>query len=76
MAVKIALRLAGIDLRDATEYERIPEELAELSFQANGDISVAVLYAETSAPTAAAEAADWARLIGKLIPGAQVVGGS
>lgn len=74
MAVKIALRLAGLDLRDVAAYERIPEELAELSFQANGDVSVAVLYAASPPVAAAAEAADWARLISKLIPGAQVIG--
>jgi hypothetical protein len=70
-SVKIAMRLRGLDLRDVEAYERIPAELAELSFQANGAVSIAVLYTDSPAPTA--EAADWARRIRTLMPGVEVV---
>jgi hypothetical protein len=71
MSVKIALRLQGVDLRDIEVYERIPAALTELSFEANGAVSVAVLYSDS--PTPATEAAHWARLIGRLMPGVRVV---
>jgi hypothetical protein len=70
MTVKIALRLNGLDLRAATEYERIPSDLEELSFEANGGVSVAIVYSEESSPTH--EAADWAARIVKLVPGVGV----
>ena len=71
MAVKIPLRLAGIDLRQVDAYERIPAKLAELSFEARGGVNVAVLY--TDAPSPAAEAVSWACLIAQCIPGVEVV---
>jgi hypothetical protein len=71
VSVKIALRLQGLDLREIEAYERIPAELTELSFRANGAVSVAVLY--TDSPTPVADAADWARLIGTLMPDVRVV---
>ena len=70
VTVKIALRLAGLDLRDTQAYERIPDDLAELSFEANGGVSLAVVY--TDGPSPVAEAADWARHIVKLVPGTSV----
>lgn len=72
MTWKIQLRLVGIDLRDVNAYERIPVELAELSFEANGAVSVAVVYSESVHPSR--EAADWARAIGRYVPGVHVVG--
>lgn len=72
MAVKVAMRLAGLDLRETEAYLRIPEELSELGFQAKGPISYAVMYSDARNP--AYEAADWARLIAKLMPGVRVVG--
>ena len=71
MTVKVALRLDGLDLRDIEAYGRIPEELAEMSFQANGSVSLAVVYSDSSTPVS--DAADCARLIDKLIPGVSVV---
>jgi hypothetical protein len=72
VAVKIALRLSGLDLRAVESMLRIPDELAELGFQARGPISYAVLYAECDSP--AHEAADWAREISKQMPGVRVAG--
>lgn len=71
MVVKIPLRLAGIDLRQIDEYERIPADLAEMSFEAHGGVSLAVLYIDTPSPTA--EVAGWARLIARHMPGVHVV---
>ncbi|HJQ02729.1 MAG TPA: hypothetical protein VJ851_14100 [Jatrophihabitans sp.] len=70
MTVKIVLRLEGLDLRDALAFERVPEDLEELSFEANGGLSMAVIY--TDAPLPGHEAVDWARHIMKLIPGVHV----
>ena len=72
MPVKIALRLEGIDLREADWYLRIPDELAEVGFQAKGPISYAVVYGDGAG--AAQEAADWAKRVMKLMPGVRVVG--
>lgn len=71
MTVKVALRLDGLDLRDIESYARIPAELAEVFFQANGGVSLAVVYSDSATPVE--DAADCARLIGTLIPGAAVV---
>jgi hypothetical protein len=70
MTVKIPLRLRGIDLRDADAFDRIDPDLADLSWEANGGVSLAVLYSEDPFPVE--EAADWARRIMKLIPGVNV----
>lgn len=70
VTVKVALRLEGLDLRHLEAYERIPEDLAELSFQSHGGVSLAVVY--TDEPSPAHEAAEWARRIFKLIPGVYV----
>jgi hypothetical protein len=70
MTVKIALRLSGLDLRETEALERIPEDLAELSFESIGGVSLAVVYSD--APSPATEAADWARRIAKLMPGVSV----
>lgn len=72
MTVKIPLRLRGIDLRDVEAYDRIDPELAELSWEANGGVSLAVVYSDESVPAAAQTAADWAKLIAKLVPGVTV----
>ena len=72
MTVKIALRLRGLDLREVEAYERIPPDLAELSFQASGAVSLAVIY--TDSPSPVRDAVEWARMIGRLIPGVCVVG--
>jgi hypothetical protein len=73
MAVKIPLRLRGIDLRDVEAYDRIDPELDELSWEANGGVSLAVLYSDDPPAVATGDAADWARRIAKLIPGVCVV---
>jgi hypothetical protein len=70
MTVKIPLRLAGVDLRDTAAYECVPDGLAELSFEAVGGVSLAVVYASESDPVA--EAATWAHLIAELMPGVTV----
>jgi hypothetical protein len=68
MAVKIPLRLQGIDLRDAEAYDRIDPELAGLFWMSNGAVSLAVVFSD-EVSSAASEAADWARRITKLMPG-------
>lgn len=65
MTVKIPLRLQGIDLRDAEAYERIPPELGELFWMANGAMSLAVVLSDDREAVAATEAADFARHIAK-----------
>lgn len=72
MTVKIALRLCGLDLREVEAYERIPPDLEELSYQASGAVSLAVVYSDSPSPVR--EAVEWARMIGRLIPGVRVVG--
>lgn len=72
MTVKIPLRLEGLDLRDADAYDRIDPDLAELSWEANGGVSLAVFYSDDPPTIAAGEAADWARRIAKLMPGVRV----
>lgn len=69
MTVKIPLRLQGIDLRDTEAYDRIPPELEELFWMANGALSLAVVLSDSSEVVAAADAADWARRIAKHMPG-------
>jgi hypothetical protein len=69
MTVKIPLRLQGIDLRDVEAYDRIDPDLAELSWEATGGVSLAVFYSDDPPTVAAEEAADWARRIAKLMPG-------
>jgi hypothetical protein len=71
MTVKIPLRLRGLDLRDVDAYARIGPDLADLSWEANGGVSLAVVYSDDRLPIAAA--ADWARRIVKLMPGVEVV---
>jgi hypothetical protein len=72
MTVKIPLRLRGLDLRNVDAYDRIDPALAELSWEANGGVSLAVLYSEEHSPAAGHEAADWAMRIAKLMPGVSV----
>lgn len=72
MTVKIPLRLRGLDLRDADAYDRIDPDLAELSWEANGGVSLAVFYSDDPPAIAAGEAADRARRIAKLMPGVRV----
>ena len=69
MTVKIPLRLQGIDLRDTEAYDRIPPELEELFWMANGAVSLAVVLSDSREVVAAADAADWARRIAKHMPG-------
>lgn len=69
MTVKIPLRLQGIDLRDVEAYDRTDPDLAELSWEANGGVSLAVFYSDDPPVVAVGEAADWARRIAKLMPG-------
>jgi hypothetical protein len=71
MTVKIPLRLRGLDLRDVDAYARIGPDLADLSWEANGGVSLAVVYSDDRLPIAAA--ADWARRVVKLMPGVEVV---
>lgn len=73
MTVKIPLRLRGLDLRDAGSYDRIDPDLVELSWEANGGVSLAVLYSDDPSVVAAGDAADWARRIAKLMPDVCVV---
>jgi hypothetical protein len=70
MAVKIPLRLRGLDLRDVGAYARIPPDLADLSWEASGGLSLAVVYSDAPNPVAAA--ADSARRIVKLMPGVEI----
>lgn len=70
MTVKIPLRLRGLDLRDADAYARVDPELAELSWDANGGVSLAVVYSDDQSPVDAS--AEWARRIAKLMPGVDV----
>jgi hypothetical protein len=72
MTVKIPLRLQGLDLRDVEAYDRIDPDLAELSWEANGGVSLAVFYSDDPASVAAEDAADWAKRIAKLMPGVRV----
>jgi transposase-like protein len=65
MTVKIPLRLQGIDLRDAEAYERIPPELEELFWMANGAMSLAVVLSDDREAVAVTEAAGFARHIAK-----------
>ncbi len=69
MTVKIPLRLRGLDLRDVEAYDRIDPSLAELSWEANGGVSLAIFYSDDPSAIAVGEAADWARRIAKLMPG-------
>jgi hypothetical protein len=69
MTVKIPLRLQGIDLRATEAYDRIPTELEELFWMANGGVSLAIVYSAEQESVAAADAADWARRIAKHMPG-------
>lgn len=70
MTVKIPLRLRGLDLRGADAYARIDAELAELSWDANGGVSLAVVYSDGQHPVDVS--ADWARRIAKLMPDVDV----
>jgi hypothetical protein len=72
MTIKIPLRLRGIDLREVEAYSRIPPELIELSWEANGGLSLAVAYSEESPTTAAQAAVGWAKRIADLMPGVTV----
>lgn len=69
MTVKIPLRLRGIDLRDIEAYDRIDDELAELSWEANGGVSLAIFYSDDPSAIAMTAAANWARRIAKLLQG-------
>jgi len=69
MTVKIPLRLQGLDLRDVGAYDRIDPALAELSWEANGGVSLAIVYSDDPSAIAVGEATDWARRIAKLMPG-------
>lgn len=70
MTVRIPLRLRGLDLRDIDAYSRIDPDLADLSWEANGGVSLAVVYSDDQFPVA--DAAEWARRIAKLMPGVDV----
>jgi hypothetical protein len=72
VTVKIPLRLSGVDLRHVEEYLRIPDEVAELGYEARGPISLAVVLSDE--PNPAHEAAEWARRINKLFTGGTVTG--
>jgi hypothetical protein len=74
MTIKISLRLSGLDLRDDTAYKRIPPQLQELGWEASGDVTVAIVYTDETAPPAVRTAARWAELIKKLMPGVTVTG--
>jgi hypothetical protein len=73
MTVKIPLRLRGLDLRDVGAYDLIDPDLAELSWEANGGVSLATFYSDDQPDVAAADAADWARRIAKSMPDVSVV---
>jgi hypothetical protein len=72
MTVKIPLRLRGIDLRDVEAYNRIVPELVELAWEANGGVSLAILYSDDPAHAMTASAADWAKRVQRLMPGVSV----
>ena len=50
MTVKITLLLRGLDFRDDAAYDQIPDGLAELSFEAHGGASLAVIYTDGYPP--------------------------
>jgi hypothetical protein len=72
MTLKIPLRLRGLDLREAEAYERIHPDLAELFWEANGGLSLAVLYSDDPVSSVLDAAVDQSRLIAKLMPGVEV----
>lgn len=72
MTVKIPLRLRGLDLSEVEAYERIHPDLTELFWEANGGVSLAVLYSDDPLPSALDAAVDWSRRIAKLMPGVDV----
>lgn len=69
MTFKIPLQLSGIDLRDEGMLEAV-DVVDDLSFQAYGAISLAVVYTQDANPLPAAE--DAVRRINKLMPGCSV----
>jgi hypothetical protein len=69
MALKIPLRLRGVDLREEGASECISPELMELFWTSNGAISLAVLFTSESAAVAMDEAVTWSRRIAELMPG-------
>lgn len=70
MTIKIPLRLRGLDLRDADVYSRIDPGLADLSWEAHGGVSLAVVYSDDQFPVAVAT--EWARRVARLMPGVDV----
>lgn len=72
MTVKIPLRLRGLDLRDIEAYDRIDATLDELSWEANGGVSLATFYSDDPSSIAMTDAADSARRIAKLMRGVSV----
>lgn len=72
MALKIPLRLRGLDLREEGASERISPELMDLFWTSNGGISLAVLFSSESASMAMDEAVAWSRRIAELMPGVTV----
>jgi hypothetical protein len=73
MTLKIALRLRGVDLRDAEAFGLIGSGLRGPSWEAREGMILAILYSEDRPPAAMREAVSWAGRIEKLIPGARVV---
>ena len=71
MTVKITLLLRGLDFRGDAAYDQIPDDLAELSFEAHGGASLAVIYTDGNRPVA--EAAGWGRRIRDLVPAVTAV---
>jgi hypothetical protein len=69
MTIKIPLRLRGMDLRDTEAYGRVPPDLEELFWMANGGVSLAVVFSDNQGSIAVADAADWADRIAKHMPG-------
>lgn len=72
MAIKVPLRLQGIDLRHTENYDRIDQDLSDLFWMSNGAVSLAVVLSD-DALSAVTEAVDWSRRIIKLMPGVSVV---
>ncbi|MBO0801541.1 MAG: hypothetical protein J2P25_00485 [Nocardiopsaceae bacterium] len=72
MTIEIPMRLHGLDLRRNDAYESVHPDLSELFWMSNGPISLAVLFSDEPAPSAASDAVKWARRISQLMPGVSV----
>lgn len=69
MALRVTLRLVGLDLRDPDSYERIPDGLAEYGMGADGPVSYLTVF--TTPATYLADTLTAARAVAVGMPGVQ-----